>query len=109
ARVDQGREPRGSRLLSTVTGFGSGLLSAIRSGRSHVTGWLAPAANARPALSAARVPQSGPARRNHVGVCADEPERGRETRATRPRRERAREDVLDPRGCAWLPRRLQSK
>ena len=41
-----------------------------------------------------------------LGVRADEPRRGREARPDRPGRERAREDVLDPRDRARLSRRL---
>ena len=61
---------------------------------------------ARPALSPARVPQPCPARRDDIGVRADEPRRGREARADRPGRERAGENLLDPHDRARLSRRL---
>ncbi len=61
---------------------------------------------ARPALSSARVPQSSPARRDDIGVRADQPRRGRQARPGRPGCERAREDILDPHDRARLPRRL---
>ena len=60
----------------SVAGTRPELLPGVRSGRGHGRG---PSAVARPqALSRARLPQPGAARRDRIGLRADQPRRGRQ-------------------------------
>ena len=101
----ENHEDRAYYLLSP--GLDPNFFPGIRSGRSARRRAARPSSRrARPALSSARVPQSRPSRRDDIGVRADEPRRGRQARADRPGRERARENILDPHDRARLSRRL---